>query len=124
MANFLRQRFCSLNSLNATPFNWLFKTVQKKKEPSTQRAPSFLCSDVAWPQLSVCNPACLEVVPVSATFVTGVSTVVLRCLFLMLIYGLSILDRERGSLGVRGVGGRVQETIDKTPAEHRRQLTG
>lgn len=56
----------------------------------------------------------------SAAFVTGLSTVVPRRLFLMLIYSLSILDREWGSMG----GSGVQETIDKTVVEQSRQLAG
>lgn len=64
-------------------------------------------------QLSACNPACLWVVPVSAAFVSALSTIVSRCLFLMLIYSLSILDREWGS--VRGLG--VQETTEPTVVE-------
>lgn len=41
----------------------------------------------------------------------------------MLIYGLSILDREWGSMGSGGerLGG-VRETIDKTVVEQSRQL--
>lgn len=59
----------------------------------------------------------------SAAFVTGLSTVVPQRLFLMLIYGLSILDREWGSLG-GWEGSGVQETIDKTVVEQSRQLAG
>lgn len=59
----------------------------------------------------------------SAAFVTGLSTVVPQRLFLMLIYGLSILDREWGSMGGGGEGlGGVRETIDKTVVEQSRQL--
>lgn len=68
------------------------------------RAFSFLCSIVAWPQLSVCNPGCQEVAPVSAAFVTLLSTVVPQRLFLILIYGSSILDVERGGGGSGGSG--------------------
>lgn len=63
-----------------------------------------------------------EVGPVSAPFVTELSTVVPRCLFLMLIYSLSILDGEPWS-GTVALSG-VQETIEKTAAERSRQLAG
>lgn len=56
----------------------------------------------------------------SAAFVTKLSTVVPLGLFLMLIYGSSILDREWGSFGAWG----VQETIDKTVVDHSQQLAG
>lgn len=102
---------------------WNTTLQLEKKKKKTQSASSFLCSDVAWPQLSACNPACPKVVPVSAAFVTGLSTVVPQRLFLMLIYGLSILDREWGSMGGGGEGlGGVRETIDKTVVEQSRQL--
>lgn len=82
-------------------FSKLFSAVQIKKTQSAFRS---LCSDVAWPQLSECNPGCQEVAPVSAAFVTLLSTVVPQRLFLMLIYSVSILDREWGSLR-EGTGG-------------------
>lgn len=94
------------------------------------RAFSVLCSIVAWPQLSVCNPGCQEVAPVSAAFVTLLSTVVPQRLFLILIYGSSILDGERGSMVLVAAvvegwgGGAVQETIDKTVVDRGRKLAG
>lgn len=67
----------------------------------------------------------------SAAFVTLLSTVVPQRLFLILIYGSSILDVERGKHGVGGSGGSglgregvVQETIDKTVVDRGRELAG
>lgn len=94
----LQAKTCSLNSpLKHKALTDFWSRPSKKNK--TQSASSFLCSDVAWPQLSACNPGCQEVVPVSAAFVTLLSTVVPQRLFLMLIYGFSILDMEWGSMG-------------------------
>lgn len=64
----------------------------------------FLCSHIACSQLSACNPACIEVVSVSAAFVTRLSTVVppmsIFDAYLWLVYsGLGV-----GKLLDRGVG--------------------
>lgn len=115
----LQAKICSPNY---SEVGLTFEVGQEKKRKNPRSAFSFLCSDVAWPQLSECNPGCQEVVPVSAAFVTLLSTVVPQRLFLMLIYGFSILDREWGSMGRGGLG--VQETIDKTVVEQSRQLVG
>lgn len=92
------------NFPNSTLKHLTFEVGQEKKK-SMQSAFSFLCSDVTQPQLSTRNPGCQAVLPVSAAFFNVLSAVVPQRLFLMLICGLSILDRGWGSISCEGEGG-------------------